>query len=190
MQQVNLYIQAGQALPYYADGTFLRVKTSPVPLVITLEGSGQTFDMEQGQSVTFPQNMLGNLRITNTSQAAAQVVLLIGNGDFRDSSLSGTVSTVTVQAQTVKQALVTVNSTGNAAAPGPNQLCASNAGRKGVRMENKGTADVEIGPAGVTVGGGRTLSPGSIWIEETAAAAAWYAVSASDGQSVMVEEVS
>ncbi len=67
-------------------------------------------------------------------------------------------------------------------------LLAAGSGRTAARFYNAGTADVYLGGAGVTVAAGAVkLAPGHLWIEDDAADAAWYGVSAVAGQSVRLQ---
>lgn len=63
--------------------------------------------------------------------------------------------------------------------------------RYGLRFWNQGSADVMVGGAGVSLTSGVKIPPGSIWVEETGANAAWYAITAAAGtNSVSVQVLS
>lgn len=63
--------------------------------------------------------------------------------------------------------------------------------RKSLRFFNAGSVDVYIGGSGVTTANGALkLQPSATWVETEGAAAAWYGISGTAGQSVRVQEVS
>lgn len=69
-------------------------------------------------------------------------------------------------------------------------LCAAAASRRGVRLTNAGTDVVYLGSSGVTTANGAiSIAPGQTYFEDRAAAAAWYGISATAGQSVRVQTI-
>lgn len=69
-------------------------------------------------------------------------------------------------------------------------LLAALATRKAAHFYNAGSVDVYLGGAGVTTANGVIkIAPGQSWLDDNGAAAAWYGVSGTAGQSIRIMEV-
>jgi hypothetical protein len=69
-------------------------------------------------------------------------------------------------------------------------IAAASAGRRALRITNRGTDLVYLGSSGVTLANGAiAIGPGETYHEELAAAVAWYGISATAGQSVRVQSI-
>lgn len=154
---------------FFGESNYIRLESSAVVLRVEDE-KGRTLTLSQGDSVTV-KKPFERLYLSHESGVAQPITIVVGKDVEKLSAIfSGSVTgSVSIAQGTVQtHSLVAV---GQAAV----LLVAASSTRRAVVFENFGGTTVYLGSnAGVTAGRGKELAPGDIWIEDIAAAAAWY----------------
>ncbi|KRB70495.1 hypothetical protein [Noviherbaspirillum sp. Root189] len=190
MQQFIQALGAGAIWQLQTGGNYFRLVSSPSPVDIKFFRAGQEIASATQMDTGFylkPAGGFDRIDITNATAQTIKIMVLDGDGgyDHFNVDLTSALANLRIeQASTVNQiAAVNVGTVATA-------LVAASALRKGLRFTNDGSADVYLGGAGVTVAGGAIkIASGQTWIEDQAAPAAWYGISASAGQSVRIQEL-
>lgn len=180
MKPYTLPVPAGVEEEYAVEGTFVRLDdTSAINVTVRDRATDYTAVLKPGDAVIFPQKFM-RLSVSHEEVTEQLVTLDIGRGQLVSSRIAGSVTFV--------QGSVLSNSApvavGSAAAIA---VAAADSSRRALHLMNRGTAVVYLGGAGVTAANAAIeLQPGEEWREEVAAAAAWYAITASGASSVTV----
>ncbi len=165
-------------------GKYYRILSGVGAIDVSVNGRIPTA-RAQGEQQHVPEG-IGTLRLESTT--AQIVVITVTDGGLDDGRVTQTAPVEAAQAGTVTDGApvaVLAAATLLVAAVGAGGY------RFGLRFWNQGTADVMVGGAGVTLTSGVKIPPGSIWVEETGANAAWYAITAAAGtNSVSVQVLS
>lgn len=128
--------------------------------------------------------------VTNTAQPGKKIRLIYGVDLTFTPGTQSSVEIIGNASVTIAQGGTITNGTPATVGTTEVALCAASASRKSVRFFNSGTATIYIGGTGVTTANGMPIAAGAGWSEDDGAAAAWYAISGSAGQTVRVQEVS
>jgi hypothetical protein len=196
MRQIALKVPVGSTLEIAAPGNYIRVNTAAVTLRIEAPEVNASFDMSEGDAVELQD--FQRLRITHSDAAEQSIVLLIGKGSRYTSSkveITSAIEDIAVVLSgaadvTIKQGATLTAPAAVSVGVAATALVAADATRRSVRFFNAGTVAVYLGPAGVTTANGAVMiNPQQLWIETEAAAAAWYGISGTAGQSVRIQEV-
>lgn len=181
MRILDLSLGAGVGASYGIRAAFFRVRSASGEL--WLRGEGFEAPLTVGQSLTLKAPVTA-FWVENRTGATVTADLIVADEgeEYDDSSIAGSVTATLTQALTVSNlGAVSVGTTAVL-------LCSADSARKGVRFAVTGQ-QVFIGGAGVTTATGIPVSVGSVWIEDDAAAAAWYGIAAAAGGNVVVQAV-
>lgn len=88
----NFAIPAGGTLNLPVVGSFVYVDSLSVNADVVLEGESARVPLKNGRRIEFSREMRGGLRMLNRGAASASGVLLVGEGDIRDASVTGEVA--------------------------------------------------------------------------------------------------
>lgn len=162
------------------------------PVDITFYRGGSSVAQATGMEAGFfakPQGGFDRVDITSATAQTVKVLIMDGDGGYDRfivdiNSSIGDIGVTVAQAGTVTDvAPVTVGVAATA-------LVAASATRKALRFYNDGAAVIYLGGAAVTTANGAIkVAPGQLWLESDGAAAAWYGISGTAGQSMRVQEV-
>lgn len=182
MRSLDLEFSASQSAHFSLRASFFRVRSITGSGVLYLRGDGFDVPIGAGQSLRLPAPV-AEWNLEERAGAAVNVELVVGGDgeEYDDASVSGSVSVV--------QGGIVTNAGAVAVGTAAVLLAAADAGRKGLRFAVAGSQTVYIGGAGVTTATGIPLTVGDLWLENDAAPAAWYAIAAAAGGSVVVQEV-
>lgn len=164
-------------------GRYFRLLGSSTPVDVNLYQRGVVVYQAEQVDVgfyTIPEGGFDRFEVVSAGAQTVKVAISNGQGGYDATNIT---STVMLASTIMDQAPVSV---GVAAT----LLAAANSARKGLRFFNAGAADVYLGGGGITTANGvLKLTPGSTYLEQEAAPAAWYGISGTAGQSVRVQEV-
>jgi len=155
---------------FFGPSNYIRIESCAVPLRISIN-DGRSFLLSQGEAVKIAP--FERLDFSHTSGIAQPVTVVVGKDVEKISALiSGVVSGAVSIAQGTTQNHSSVAVSKTVAA----LLVPALATRRAVIFQNWGATSVYIGSsAGVTAGLGIEVPCGAFWIEDIAAAGAWYA---------------
>lgn len=154
------------------------------PSIQIITDKGDDVVLNPGESVTFPQ-VFSSIRVRNSDAVVAIVgILLIGQGQYVNNRISGDV--------TLTQGTTITNVAEKTVGVAEGVVAAASTGRRALRFwapaTNTGT--IYLGATGITTANGAVrLLPGETRDEETAAPAAWYAISDVAAQALRVQEI-
>lgn len=179
----KIRLLAGEEDQISQPGNYVKVINGTQPLRVIIDGQeGASVTLSQGRSLGPTREPFHEVRLLNESGVTVEATVVVGTAEIQDNAVTGSVSIEQGNAITDAAPVVV----GVAAAA----LVAAGSGRKSLRFKNDGASTVYLGGAGVTVVNSPVqIAPGQVWIEDDAADAAWYGISASAGQSVRVQVV-
>lgn len=182
MRILDLTLPAGVGASYGIRAAFFRVRGATGE--VWVRGDNFEAPLTVGQSLRL-KAPVDFFWVENRTGASVSVDIIVADEgeDYDDSSVAGSVTA------TIAQALTVSNLGAVAVSTSAVLLCAADSARKGVRFAVTGQT-VYIGGAGVTAANGIPVTVGSVWIEDDAAAAAWYGIAAAAGGNVVVQAVS
>lgn len=164
-------------------GRYFRILNSSAPVDVKFYRNGAvtvTAEAVEAGYYAIPKEWFDGVEIVSASAQTVKIGISDGDGGYDSSVITSAVllaSIITDHAPVVVGVVAT-------------QLLAADTSRMGARFFNGGAADVYLGGVGVTTANGAIkITPGSLWIESEAAPSAWYAISGTAGQSVLVQEV-
>ena len=144
---------------------------------VLINGKAQV-TLESGQGFRLP-NSFDKFAVKDKSGAPNTVDLLVGQGDFDNGNLSGSVGATIEQGSTLSQSAVTVTTTATA-------LTTLDTTRKFLSIQNTGAADVFVGGSGVTIANGHKIPSDGVFVIDQASAAAWFAIVAASTNEVRI----
>lgn len=177
----------GQPIP--AKGNFVRYdrETSgaadPVVEVKAHGGSGGTWTMRPGQSCKLPEAAAAFSVANKTGVSAITGVLKIGEGDFSDSSVTGTVTSIPAKPTTIDTVADVALNAGAAT-----QILAADTARRAALISNLAANlnAIRVGDSNVAAARGAQVQPGqTITIEGTEAIFGFDAAAESVGVTVI-----
>lgn len=165
MKPYAVSIPAGSVEEFAVVGDYIRLKTAAVPVSFTIEETGESIELEQGDAANL--SAFKRVKVAHKDAAAQAIIFYVGNGTSADSAKVGgsvSVSSTPAPVTTFTQAGATV---GIASA----QLLAANAARRFLMVQNNdATAIVYLNLTGAAaaVAGGVNLSPGGSLVLDVA----------------------
>lgn len=209
MQQISQAIGAGGSWRLQTGGDYFRILSSPDPVDVVFYGiSGaevaRATQMDEGFYLR-PAGGFAGVLITSATAQTVKIMILQGDGGYDHFNVDITSALQAIAVNISGAAAMDINPgqfvgiqqgdtiTDNAAVNvgvAATALAAASATRKSLRFTNAGTVDVYLGGAGVTTANGAIkIAAGQTWVEDDGAAAAWYGISGTAGQSVRVQEI-
>ncbi len=190
MRTQNLIFSAAGSASFYGVGRYFRLIDVTVSAVdVNIKRNGAVIYAAYGVGAGFwsePENGFDEVEIVSAAAQTVTVAMTNGRGGYDKpaSSLALTGGVYLAQSSTIVDlAPVTVNTSAVI-------IAAASGSRRQVRIKNDGTDAIYIGSSGVTTANGAAkIQPGQLWVEDAAAAANIYAISATAGQSVKIQEV-
>lgn len=153
-----ILLAANEELPLSMTGSFVTVQEASTSMLLKING-GPTVTMEKGLTYRMPNGArFANLSAINTTGTAQTATLIIGDGEVKDSRLSGAVSIASPGGITT---VADVN-VPNAAAT---SVLAANTSRKEAFVSNPAAgADIRVGDSAVGAARGIIVKPGATLI--------------------------
>lgn len=181
-------IQVAGKFIYYLSG----VASGGDPTIEVQPDSGNKIRLRPGQSFRLADTdkTPTHWRATNVAQSGAITgTVMVGDGDFRDTSTSATITGGTVT--TIRQPLSTITDMPLVSIGTASALLVSDPTQRILRIRNShATATLYIGSPAISVANAAiVLKPGDVWIEEDAAGATWWAISDTIGTTVNIQGV-
>lgn len=183
MRTISNTFSAAGAWQNAIPGRYFRLLGSSTPVDVNLYQRGVIVYQAEQVDVGFwtvPEGGFDRFEVVSAGAQTVKVAVSNGQGGYDATNITSTVmlaSTITDKTPVTVGTVATL-------------LASANSARKGLRLYNGGTADVYLGGSGVTTANGvLKLTPGSTYLEQEAAPAAWYGISGTAGQSVRAQEV-
>lgn len=181
MKKHIIVLGANAAQDLYDAGRFVRILEATGSVRIE-SSSGIFADLAKGQAILAPEPW-GSLRITDLGGIGQTVTVFIGDGQFFDDRLTGTI-------QTTPAASTTLTTTADASCTTTaGQKVAANASRRAVILAAApaNTDNIKVGDSNVGAARGITLQPGQAITLDTTAAI--HARAASGTQTLEIMEI-
>jgi hypothetical protein len=183
MRTVNISLTAGVAKKVSVTGFYLTLiqAVAAIDMEVEMVGKAGSSDVStglpEGYGEQFPE-MFNSVTLTSAVTQDIKIGYSLGVVNFdRTSIISQQASTIT------NAAPVTVG-----VAAGLAVAAASTRQRIVFTADDANTGDIYIGGTGITTAAGAIkLEPGASWVEERAAAAAWYAIATAAAQSLRIQ---
>lgn len=186
MKPYKTTIPAGGVEEFAVVGNYLRLKSAGVPVVFTVEETGESIELEEGDAANLSD--FKRVKVSHADVAAQSIIFYVGNGTSADSSkIGGSIAIASTPSPAVAF---------TQAAPGVGvasaELLPANADRRFLLVQNTSTGGQNVflnlaGAAATT--GGVKLAPGaSLVLDVATPSAAINAIADAAGAAVAVVE--
>lgn len=185
MQTISQILLAGQPWVLNVPNNFLQLVTAPAALDIRFMSGGRVQSEAEDVLEGFYCKLDGFDRIELISPVDQLVKVILSDGSAGSNRIAGEVSATVRGGSTVlnKPMISAIGATEKV-------VCTARADRVAVRVLNSGTTNVALlAPGGNYTDAVIVLAPGEMWLEETAPAAAWVAISDAAGGVLKVQEL-
>lgn len=169
MKPYAVSIPAGSVEEFAVVGDYIRLKTAAVPVSFTVEETGESIELEQGDAANL--SAFKRVKVAHKDAAAQAIVFYVGNGTSADSAkVGGSVSVASVP--DVKSAPAAYAQTAPVVGVASGQLLAAKADRRFLLVQNKHASQsiwINLAGAAATTAGGVLLAPGASLLLDQAA---------------------
>lgn len=186
MKPYAVSIPSGSVEEFAVVGDYIRLKTAAVPVSFTIEETGESIELEQGDAANL--SAFKRVKVAHKDAAAQAIVFYVGNGTSADSAkIGGSIAVASTPSPAVPY-----TQTAPAVGTASGLLVAANAARRVLLVQNNSTGGQNVFlnlAGGAATTGGVKLAPGaSLVLDVATPSGAVNAIADAAGAVVVVVE--